>query len=88
MTYFVYSIYNVDNDKIYIGQTNDLENRLLMHNNKIFKGYTSRFSGKWKLFYKETTPDRLSALKREKQLKSYRGRMFLKGIIYSRVAQR
>ena len=81
MSFFVYSIYNKENDKIYIGQTKDLAERLKLHNSKIFKGYTARYSGPWELFYQEEMKDRLSALKREKQLKSYRGRMFLKNII-------
>lgn len=77
--YYVYAIYNKQNDKYYIGQTENIEERIRMHNDKTFGGsYTSRFDGEWKLFYKEEFPSRSSALKREKELKSYRGREFLK----------
>ncbi len=77
--YTVYAIYNKDNEVFYIGQTKDLKNRIEFHNNKTFKkSYTSKFSGKWILFYKEELSNRSSALKREKQLKSFRGREFLK----------
>lgn len=86
--YAVYSIYNYKHNKIYIGQTEDLPSRLLMHNNHTFKGYTSQFDGKWELIYKEEVKNRVGALKREKQLKSYRGREYVKQFIdYSRVAQ-
>ncbi len=78
----VYAIYNQENDKIYIGQTKDLDERLKLHNNREFKGsYTSRFSGYWRLVYKEKVKTKGEALLREKQLKSYRGREFIKKLI-------
>lgn len=76
--YTVYAIYNRKNQKIYIGQTVDLEVRLEQHNHKTFKGYTSRFDGLWDLIYSEEAYSRDEALKREKQLKSFRGREFIK----------
>ena len=80
--YYVYAVYNAQNKKYYIGQTRNLDIRINLHNNRTFKGcYTSRFSGDWKLFYKEEFNSRIEALTREKQLKSYRGREFLKNCI-------
>ena len=77
--YFVYAIYNRNNNKIYIGQTEDLDQRLQLHKNKIFKGsYTAKIDGDWELIYKEEVSDRSEALRREKQLKSFRGREFIK----------
>jgi putative endonuclease len=68
-----------DHKKIYIGQTKDLENRFQLHKKAIFKNsYTSRFSGHWVVIYTERAIDRTAALQREKQLKSYRGREFVK----------
>ena len=86
MTYFVYAIYNQRHDKFYIGQTFDINKRLVEHNNKVFKGYTSQFDGPWILIYKEEVSSRQEALKREKQLKSFRGREFIKKQINSLVA--
>lgn len=83
--YCVYALYNKENNKIYIGQTNDLDERLSMHNSKIFKkSYTAKFSGNWELIYREEAKDRSSALLREKQLKSYQGRQFIKNLIISK----
>ena len=80
--YHIYALYNKQNNKIYIGQTENLEARLLLHNSKTFKkSYTSKFEGAWDIIYKEQAIDRLSALKREKQLKSYQGRQFIKNLI-------
>jgi putative endonuclease len=76
--YIVYAIHNREHDKIYIGQTEDLIQRLEMHNEHVFKGYTSSFSGKWEAVYQETVPSRIEALAREKQLKSFRGREFIR----------
>ncbi|MCL4406248.1 MAG: GIY-YIG nuclease family protein [Patescibacteria group bacterium] len=79
MNYIVYAIFNKNHKKIYIGQTSDLIGRLKLHNNKIFdKSYTARYSGEWVLIYQEECMNRADALKREKQLKSFRGREFIK----------
>jgi putative endonuclease len=76
--YTVYAIYNKEAKKFYIGQTVNLETRLEQHNHKSFKGYTSRFDGLWDLVYSEEAGTRVEALTREKQLKSFRGREFIK----------
>lgn len=77
----VYAIYNKEADKYYIGQTINLSNRLLEHNRHTYKGYTSGFPGEWKLIYSESVPTRSEALKRERQLKSGNGRLFIKSCI-------
>ena len=76
--YVVYAIYNRLVDKVYIGQTSDIDKRIDEHNLHTFAGFTSRFEGKWELIFKESVATRSEALKREKQLKSYRGREFIK----------
>jgi putative endonuclease len=77
--FWIYAVYNEKHKKFYIGQTENLEQRLLLHNTAEFKNsYTSRFGGNWVLIYKESVQDRIDALKREKQLKSFRGREFIK----------
>ena len=76
--YFVYAIYNPRHDKIYIGQTKDLEERLRMHNEHVLGGYTSRFDGEWILVHHEEFEARKMMLLREKQLKSFRGREFIR----------
>ena len=77
----VYAIYNREVGKLYIGQTVNLPYRMYLHNTHAFKGYTSRFKGRWELIYEESTATRSEALQREKQLKSYRGREFVKARI-------
>ncbi len=85
----VYAIHNSDADKIYIGQTQNLEERLQMRNlHLIPKAYTARYPGFWTLVYFEVHDSREKALERERQLKSFRGREFVRKHIYSPVAQR
>lgn len=79
--YFVYVIYNRLVNKIYIGQTKNIEERIRIHNEKIICGYTSKFKCKWEVIYLEKTKNRQEALRREKQLKSFRGREFIKNFI-------
>jgi putative endonuclease len=75
----VYALYNKERKRIYIGQTADLENRLQLHHKKIFRrSFTAKLEGEWVLIYSEEAASRLDALKRERQLKSFRGREFLK----------
>jgi len=82
--YYVYAIYNDLRDKIYIGQTADLEKRLQRHN-KVLKSkassFTSKNSGTWRLIYQECYNTREEATKREKELKSFQGRQFVKKFI-------
>ena len=79
---FVYAIYNKKHDKIYVGQTINIIERLRLHNEKVFKtSFTARFDGEWILIYSESVENRSRALIREKQLKSYRERESLKKYI-------
>lgn len=84
--FYVYVIQN-EKDKIYIGQTEDLEKRLARHNGTL-KSKTSSFTninkGQWDLVYKEICKSRAEAITREKQLKSYKGRQFIRSVITAR----
>lgn len=79
--WFVYALYNSPNKKIYIGQTNNIKERLIEHNQKIGNHFTAKYKGGWILIYNEKVISRKEALVREKQLKSYRGREFIKTYI-------
>jgi putative endonuclease len=80
--YTVYALYSPGYKKIYIGFTSNLENRLRGHN-EWDEGYTSKFRP-WKLAYREDHETKSEALRREKQLKSAKGREFVWQIVYER----
>lgn len=80
--YIVYALLNQQHKKIYIGQTENLEERLRIHNEHTFQGsFTSRYSGEWVVIYSESLKSRQDALRRERELKSYRGRQYIKTFI-------
>jgi predicted GIY-YIG superfamily endonuclease len=65
--FFIYAIYNRKYGKYYIGQTENLKERIRAHNEHRFHtSYTSRFDGDWILIYKEEHKSRIEALKRER----------------------
>jgi putative endonuclease len=80
MNYCVYVLFSQPFDKIYIGFTSNLEARILSHNNKATKGWTIKFRP-WTLVHQEFFESKTDALRREKQLKSANGRMFIRNTI-------
>ncbi len=77
----VYVIYNKRFRKTYVGFTSDLEKRILQHNEGFTGSYTSRFIGDWIVIYAEKYSSAIKARIREKQLKTYKGREFIKKYI-------
>ncbi|MDP1706212.1 MAG: GIY-YIG nuclease family protein [bacterium] len=82
--FLTYVIYNKSRDKIYIGQTADIAKRLERHNGlkpSKSKSYTKKNSGTWELIHEENFQNRKEAIVREKQLKTAKGREFIKSLI-------
>jgi len=77
--YVTYALYSKSFDKIYIGFTSNLIARFLSHN-KLGKGYTKKFRP-WMVVYVEFFDAKKDALQREKELKSSRGRNFIRNIM-------
>ena len=70
--------------KICIGQTADLDKRLLKHNGVLkakARSYSKINKGPWRVIYKEEYNTKQEALKREKYLKSHHGRDWLRKIM-------
>ncbi len=78
--FYVYALFSSKFNKIYIGQTNNLKKRLYEHNNGLLSTYTKKFKP-WEIIYSEVFSTRSEAIKREKQLKSQKGREFIWNII-------
>ena len=76
MKYYVYIIKSKEGSH-YTGFTEDLEKRLIEHNEKDLSFWTKRVTI-WKLIYKEKFENKTDALKREKWFKTGVGRDFLK----------
>ena len=72
----VYVLYSENYDKIYIGYTSDLDQRILSHNVLGKKGWTIRYRP-WVILHTEAFLTKAEAMAREKALKSGRGRAFI-----------
>jgi putative endonuclease len=70
--YYVYILKSLKTDKLYIGHTDDLVRRLEEHNTGRGGRYT-RQNGPWMLVNSSSFPDRASAVRRERFLKSTGG---------------
>ena len=78
--YYTYVIYSEMFDKIYIGYSADVNRRVENHNSQINKGWTRSFRP-WKLVHFEEFNTKSEAMNREKELKSYKGREFIRNHI-------
>ena len=78
--YTVYVLHSIKFNKIYIGYTSNLEARFISHNQLGTKGWTIPFRP-WVILHTETFEEKSAAMKREKYLKSARGREFVWGLI-------
>jgi putative endonuclease len=77
MLFYVYVLHSVSHDNIYIGFTSDLEARIKSHNELATKGWTIKFRP-WNLIHAETFQTKSEAMRRERELKSSRGRNFIR----------
>jgi putative endonuclease len=68
-TFYVYLLASKSR-RLYVGVTNNLERRLFEHKSKLVDGFTKRYNID-RLVYFEQTTDVLSAITREKQIKSW-----------------
>jgi len=76
--YYVYAIYSLHRNYIYVGLTNDITRRVAEHNNGYNK--TTKPYLPFKTLRVEVFPNRPEARKREKYLKSGVGKQFLKSL--------
>ena len=78
MNYYVYLLISINSNKFisYVGYTNNLRNRLFLHNSS--KGAKFTRGRKWKLIYKEKFKSKNEAISREyyiKKNRSYRNKL-------------
>jgi predicted GIY-YIG superfamily endonuclease len=70
--------------KFYVGQTEDLEQRLQDHNGTYtFDGHYTRKNGPWKLVWSEQHETRRSAMLRERQIKRMKSAKWIRSNLLS-----
>jgi len=82
--YTVYVLYSGKFDKIYIGMTSNLEQRFLSHNELSKKDWIKKYRP-WEIIHKEEYISKNQAILREKELKSYKGREFIRKHILGKI---
>jgi putative endonuclease len=71
MSHFVYILQSLKDSKYYIGETSDVEARLCFHNAGLQR--STKHRRPFKIVLIEVYADRALALKKEKQIKSWKG---------------
>ncbi|MDX2189255.1 MAG: GIY-YIG nuclease family protein [Bacteroidota bacterium] len=73
MEYLVYIIYSPLKDTFYVGYTSDTLTERIRRHNSNHKGFTGK-SNDWELKYFEKYPTKELALKREREIKSWKSK--------------
>jgi len=79
MPFYVYIIQSEIDRSYYIGSTRDIDERLERHNQGRSK-YT-KTKRPWKLIYSEKHPNRAVAVKREKEIKNRKKKIYIDTLI-------
>lgn len=74
--FIVYVLYSKKYNKIYIGYTSNMEQRLLSHNELAIKGHTVKYRP-WMVAFTEEYKTKKNAMLRENQLKAGKGREWI-----------
>ena len=77
--FYIYILYSHTIDRYYVGSTQNIENRILRHNNSSTK---STKNGKpWVLVYQKSYNTRAEAVKRELEIKKKKSRTYIQNLI-------
>lgn len=79
--YYIYVLKSKKDDNFYVGYTQDLKSRFEQHS----KGFVDSTKNRrpFVLIYSEACLDKKDAMKREKYLKTYLGKLFLRNRLKS-----
>ncbi|WP_423148914.1 GIY-YIG nuclease family protein [Rubrolithibacter danxiaensis] len=89
MTYWVYILYSSSANKYYIGQTENLSERIEQHNNGFFSNSSTKYGIPWILNYVIECSCRKQALAIERHIKKMKSRKYLNDLkIYPEISVR
>ncbi|MDA0195631.1 MAG: GIY-YIG nuclease family protein [Bacteroidetes bacterium] len=77
MSFYCYIIYSDQLDKYYIGESEDVEKRIVEHNGAHYKGAFTSQVNDWKLFWSYQLTSRADARKLETFIKNMKSRSFI-----------
>ena len=79
MCFHLYILYSATVDQYYIGQSEDLENRIFRHNNSGSK--STKKANDWRLVHSESFGSRSEAYSREMEIKKKKSRKYIEWLI-------
>jgi putative endonuclease len=79
--FYVYILYSQSLDRYYVGQTENLNDRIFRHTNSGSK--STKAANDWVLKHKEEFNSRSEALKRESEIKKKKSRKYLDWLVSS-----
>jgi putative endonuclease len=79
MAFFVYILQSQTSSRYYIGQSQNLDERIAYHNANYSKSLKNR--GPWRLIYSEKYETRPEAVRRERQIKSWKDRKMIQQLV-------
>ena len=80
--FYVYILKSKTTQKYYVGQTENLERRLLYHNSGYSKSTKSGIP--WELIHTEEYQDRATSMKRETEIKKKKSKIYIENLVYGR----
>jgi putative endonuclease len=79
MAFVVYIIHSPSLNQYYVGQTENLDDRLFRHNNSGSKA--TKKANDWKLVYSESFNSRAEAYSREMEIKRRKSKKYIEALI-------
>ena len=77
--FYVYILKSLTTEKYYVGQTQNLEERIIRHNTN--QSNFTKNKGPWELVYFKQYPTRAEAMNEEARIKSMKSRKYIENLI-------
>ena len=77
--FFVYILQSESSGRYYVGQTKTLNQRVAYHNANYSRALKNR--GPWRLIYSESYATRAEAVRRERQIQSWKDRSLIERLV-------
>jgi putative endonuclease len=81
MNHSIYILYSDTADKYYVGETEDVLQRLILHNLGTFSGSSTKIASDWKILATFLLKNRIEARIVEKYIKQMKSRKFTESLI-------
>ena len=83
MSHFVYILQSEENDRFYVGRSQNPERRL-DHHNSTSTGFTSRYRP-WTLVFTEEFPTKEKAIEAERLIKSWKSKKMTRYVVEGKI---